>query len=82
MTATAQRGPRTNGQWLVDGRTPLNANEVFKAEDNDPLAVRARIEGIYALQGFDSIPTDDLHGRRRRLRRPGVRGEPGGHRGL
>ena len=65
MTATAQPGARSNGQWLVDGRTPLNPNEVFKAVDDDPLAVRGRIERIYAVEGFDSIPTDDLHGRMR-----------------
>ena len=56
------REGRSNGQWLVDGTTPLNHNEEFKAEDN-PLNVRARIENVYAQQGFDSIPDDDLHGR-------------------
>ena len=68
MTATAParvrppREGRSNGQWLVDGTAPLNHNEEFKAEDN-PLNVRARIEQIYAKEGFDSIPVDDLHGR-------------------
>ncbi len=56
------REDRSNGQWLVDGRTPLNHNEEFKAEDN-PLNVRRRIEEIYANQGYGSIPTDDVHGR-------------------
>ncbi|MCW3158114.1 nitrite/sulfite reductase [Micropruina sonneratiae] len=56
------REGRSNGQWLVDGTTPLNHNEEFKAEDN-PLNVRQRIETVYAQQGFDSIPEDDLHGR-------------------
>ncbi|MBK8445393.1 MAG: nitrite/sulfite reductase [Micropruina sp.] len=56
------REGRSNGQWLVDGTAPLNHNEEFKAEDN-PLNVRARIENVYAKQGFDSIPADDLHGR-------------------
>ena len=56
------REGRSNGQWLVNGRDPLNHNEEFKAEDN-PLNVRARIEQIYAKEGFDSIPVDDLHGR-------------------
>ncbi|WP_040158178.1 nitrite/sulfite reductase [Nigerium massiliense] len=55
---------RSNGQWLVDGKAPLNHNEEFKAEEN-PLAVRSRIETIYARDGFDSIPDDDLHGRMR-----------------
>lgn len=53
---------RSNGQWLVDGPAPLNHNEEFKAEDN-PLNVRQRIIDTYSKQGFDSIPTDDLHGR-------------------
>ena len=63
--ARPAREAKSNGQWLVDGREPLNPNEVFKAADNDPLAVRQRIETIYAHQGFDSIPSDDLHGRMR-----------------
>ncbi|MEA5154284.1 MAG: nitrite/sulfite reductase [Raineyella sp.] len=48
----------------MDGRAPLNPNEVVKHED-DGLNVRARILGTYAHQGFDSIPTDDLFGRLR-----------------
>ncbi|PZR54939.1 nitrite/sulfite reductase [Xylanimonas oleitrophica] len=69
---------RPNGQWKVDGTTPLNHNEAFKQE-SDPLAVRERIESVYALQGFDSIPDDDLHGRFRwwglyTQRRPGIDG--------
>ena len=63
MTSTA-REPRSNGQWAVDGHTPLNHNEEFKAVD-DPLAVRQRVEHIYSREGFDSIPADDLHGRLR-----------------
>ena len=68
MTTTAParvrppREGRSNGQWLVDGTAPLNHNEEFKAEDN-PLNVRARIEQVYAKEGFESIPVDDLHGR-------------------
>ena len=58
------REGRSNGQWLVDGRDPLNPNEVFKAADNG-LNVRERIETIYAREGFASIPDDDLHGRMR-----------------
>lgn len=53
---------KSNGQWAVDGRTPLNANEEFKAVEN-PLRVRERIESIYAAAGHGSIPADDLHGR-------------------
>lgn len=55
-------GNRSNGQWLVDGTAPLNHNEEFKAADN-PLNVRQRIIDTYAQEGFDSIPSDDLHGR-------------------
>lgn len=55
---------RSQGQWAVDGHDPLNHNEEFKAEDNG-LNVRRRIEEVYAREGFDSIPTDDLNGRMR-----------------
>ncbi|WP_018157756.1 nitrite/sulfite reductase [Demetria terragena] len=72
------RGNRSNGQWKVDGTTPLNHNEEFKAEDNG-LNVRERIEQIYAVEGFDSIADDDLHGRFRwwglyTQRKPGIDG--------
>ena len=72
MTTATQTGARvrppregrSNGQWLVDGTTPLNPNEEFKAADNG-LNVRDRIEQIYSKQGFASIDHDDLHGRMR-----------------
>lgn len=72
------RSTRPQGQWAVDGPTPLNANEEFKAADNG-LNVRHRIEEVYARAGFDSIPTEDLHGRFRwwglyTQRRPGIDG--------
>lgn len=83
MTAQAtrvrpSRTGRSNGQWAVDGRDPLNHNEEFKAEDNG-LNVRERIEKVYAREGFDSIPGDDLHGRFRwwglyTQRKPGIDG--------
>ncbi|MDJ0355071.1 nitrite/sulfite reductase [Paenarthrobacter sp. PH39-S1] len=53
---------KPHGQWKVDGTAPLNANEVWKQEDGG-LSCRARIETVYAEQGFDSISSDDLHGR-------------------
>ncbi len=56
------RDNRSNGQWAVAGPAPLNHNEEFKAADNG-LNVRERVERIYAVEGFDSIPADDLHGR-------------------
>ncbi len=80
-TTRALRPPRTgtaNGQWAIDGRAPLNNNEVFKAADNG-LNVRERIETRYAIEGFDSIPPDDLNGRFRwwglyTQRKPGIDG--------
>ena len=80
-TRPATRPPRTdrsNGQWKVDGAAPLNANEVWKQEEGG-LAVRERIETIYARQGFDSIPAQDLTGRFRwwglyTQRKPGIDG--------
>jgi len=78
--ADAPGPPRTpaEGQWAGGDRTPLNANEAFKAVE-DPLAVRERIERIYAVEGFDSIPADDLRGRFRwwgiyTQRKPGIDG--------
>ncbi|SKC49951.1 nitrite/sulfite reductase [Krasilnikoviella flava] len=72
------RATRPNGQWKVDGTTPLNHNEEFKQEAA-PLGVRDRIESVYAHQGFDSIADDDLHGRFRwwglyTQRKPGIDG--------
>lgn len=63
MTISA-RPQRSHGQWAVDGREPLNANEEFKAADGG-LSVRQRVLDTYAREGFDSIPSDDLHGRLR-----------------
>ncbi|WP_029068887.1 nitrite/sulfite reductase [Jonesia quinghaiensis] len=72
------RAAKPQGQWKVDGTTPLNANEEFKQQDNG-LNVRDRIIETYARQGFDSIPTEDLHGRFRwwglyTQRKPGIDG--------
>lgn len=69
---------KPHGQWKVDGTTPLNPNETWKQED-DGLNVRERIETIYARDGFDSIPSQDLHGRFRwwglyTQRKPGIDG--------
>ena len=69
---------RSNGQWAVDGRAPLNHNESLKADD-DGLNVRERIENVYSRNGFDSITGDDLHGRFRwwglyTQRKPGIDG--------
>lgn len=56
------RKPRGEGQWALGDREPLNANEQNKKDDN-PLNVRARIENIYAKNGFASIEKSDLRGR-------------------
>ncbi|WP_426516324.1 nitrite/sulfite reductase [Diaminobutyricibacter sp. McL0618] len=83
-TTVAARRPltggsqRSNGQWKVDGTTPLNGNEAWKQEDGG-LSVRERIESTYARLGFDSIDPTDLHGRFRwwglyTQRKPGIDG--------
>ncbi len=80
--ARAARAPRPtskpNGQWKIDGTTPLNGNEEWKQVDNG-LSVRERIEQIYAKGGFASIDPTDLHGRFRvwglyTQRKPGIDG--------
>jgi sulfite reductase (ferredoxin) len=72
------RKPRGEGQWAVGHREPLNPNERTKKDDNG-LNVRARIENIYARNGFDSIDPADLRGRMRwwglyTQRKPGIDG--------
>lgn len=74
----AGRPARPEGQWALGQTEPLNHNEEFKRDDN-PLNVRARILDTYALEGFDSIPSDDLRGRFRWMglytqRKPGIDG--------
>jgi len=78
----AARPPRPsskpNGQWKIDGTAPLNGNEEWKQVD-DGLAVRGRIENVYAAGGFSSIDPTDLHGRFRvwglyTQRKPGIDG--------
>jgi sulfite reductase (ferredoxin) len=69
---------RSNGQWKIDGTSPLNANEAWKQDDGG-LAVRERIENVYSKGGFDSIEGTDLHGRFRwwglyTQRKPGIDG--------
>jgi sulfite reductase (ferredoxin) len=69
---------RSEGQWALGDRTPLNPNEEWKAKEGG-LAVRDRVLSTYAEQGFASIPGDDLRGRMRwwglyTQRRPGIDG--------
>ncbi|MDO4899154.1 nitrite/sulfite reductase [Actinomyces sp.] len=56
------RAGRSNGQWRIDGRKPLNPNEAIK-QDGDPLGAHDRILSAYAAAGFDAVPDDDLHTR-------------------
>jgi sulfite reductase (ferredoxin) len=64
VTTAKPAKTRDEGQWALGSRDPLNANEVFKQED-DALNVRARIIDVHSKQGFDSISMDDLRGRYR-----------------
>jgi sulfite reductase (ferredoxin) len=70
--------PKGQGQWALNHREPLNANEQQK-KDDDGLNVRNRIEHIYSVRGFDSIDPADLRARFRwwglyTQRRPGIDG--------
>ncbi|CAN5619707.1 hypothetical protein BH20ACT23_BH20ACT23_00450 [soil metagenome] len=59
---TATRSQRSEGQWALGYREPLNPAEQAKRED-DGLNVRPRIERIYAKEGFGSIWPSDLRNR-------------------
>lgn len=56
------RAKKPEGQWKIDGRSPLNHAEEVKQEE-DALAVKQRVIDVYSQQGFDSIPADDLNPR-------------------
>ncbi|HYB37695.1 MAG TPA: nitrite/sulfite reductase [Mycobacterium sp.] len=62
MTTPHPAKARSEGQWALGERDPLNPTEELKKHGN-PLDVRERIENIYAKQGFDSIEKTDLRGR-------------------
>jgi sulfite reductase (ferredoxin) len=61
-TAPQVRAPKPQGQWALGDSTPLNAAEEVK-QAGSGLDVRERIERVYALEGYDSIPADDLNER-------------------
>ena len=63
-TTKSERPKRSEGQWALGDREPLNPNEEFKKVEIS-LDVRTRIENVYAKQGFDSIDKTDLRGRMR-----------------
>jgi len=62
MTTARPAKTRSEGQWALGDREPLNPNEEMK-QAGAPLDVRERIENIYAKGGFDSIDKSDLRGR-------------------
>jgi sulfite reductase (ferredoxin) len=63
-TARPAKAARSEGQWALGEREPLNPNEAFK-QAGPPLDVRERIENVYAKEGFDAIEKNDLRGRMR-----------------
>lgn len=58
-TTATKRAKKPQGQWAIDGRDPLNDDERIKQEDPG-INVAQRIRDIYAKEGFDSIPAEDL----------------------
>ena len=59
---SSPRPTKSQGQWALGEREPLNPNEQFK-QDDDALNVRDRIINEYSRTGFDSIEKNDLRGR-------------------
>ena len=64
MTSPRPAKGRSEGQWALGERDPLNPNEQFKRDD-DALNVHDRVLNHYAKAGFDSIDKNDLRGRLR-----------------
>jgi sulfite reductase (ferredoxin) len=69
---------RSEGQWALGDRAPLNPNEEWKSREGG-LAVKDRVLTTYAEGGFASIPGEDLRGRLRwwglyTQRKPGIDG--------
>ena len=62
MTRPRPAKGRSEGQWALGDREPLNASEQIK-QDDAPLNVWARIEDVYSQQGFASIDKSDLRSR-------------------
>ena len=62
MTTARPAKTRSEGQWALGDREPLNDAEQFK-HDDAPLNVRDRILNKYSKEGFDSIAKNDLRGR-------------------
>ncbi|AKV59578.1 nitrite/sulfite reductase [Corynebacterium riegelii] len=60
--ATKARTPKPEGQWLIDGHTPLNTDEAIK-QASEIWDVKQRVIDTYAKGGFDSIDREDLYPR-------------------
>lgn len=60
--AAPDKKARSEGQWALGNREPLNPNEEMK-QAGAPLDVRDRILDTYSKDGFDSIDKSDLRGR-------------------
>ncbi|MDR7330397.1 nitrite/sulfite reductase [Corynebacterium guangdongense] len=64
-TATPARKPRAKkpeGQWKIDGMTPLNHDEEIK-QVAPGISVMQRVIDTYSKEGFDSIEETDLYPR-------------------
>lgn len=61
-TKPRTRAKKPEGQWLIDGCTPLNHDEEIKQE-SPVLDVKQRVIDIYSKGGFDSIDREDLYPR-------------------
>lgn len=53
------RPKKSEGQWAVDGRQPLNEDEKIKQERSG-LSVVRRVTEIYSKEGWDSFEKEDL----------------------
>ena len=61
-TKARPRAKKPEGQWLIDGSTPLNHDEEIKQE-SPVLDVKQRVIDVYSKGGFDSIDREDLYPR-------------------
>lgn len=61
-TKPRTRPKKSEGQWLIDGSTPLNHDEEIKQE-SPVLDVKQRVIDVYSKGGFDSIDREDLYPR-------------------
>lgn len=56
------RAKKSEGQWSIDGKSPLNKEETIK-QKQAVLEVKDRIISRYAKEGFASIDAEDLYPR-------------------